>query len=112
MLTGAAQGDVAKDVFARFELDPTPQIISARDFSGGLTRHEWARSVVYDSGREVIVLSENVAPDQVEQMLEHEAAHLKAWRDHGHGIEMHGREWKRICRKYARLKHDACTADH
>ena len=114
LLTGAAPapGDLARSVFARFGLEPAPQIVSARDFSGGLTRHEWARSVVYDSGREVIVLSEGIDPDQIEQMLEHEAAHLRAWRDHGHGIEMHGREWKRTCRKYARVKSKACTADH
>lgn len=114
-VTGAAQArdDLARSVFGRFGLDPAPQIVRAEDFSGGLTRDEWARSIVYDSGREVIVLSEGARDrGRVEQMLEHEAAHLRAWRDHGHGIKMHGREWRRICRKYARLKHEACTPDH
>lgn len=28
----------------------------------------------------------------------HEMAHLRAWRDHGHDIRPHGREFKSICR--------------
>jgi predicted SprT family Zn-dependent metalloprotease len=31
-------------------------------------------------------------------MLQHEAAHIVAWRRHGEGIEEHGPEFLEICR--------------
>jgi len=34
----------------------------------------------------------------IDSLVIHEVAHLKAWREHGHDISPHGREFKRICR--------------
>jgi hypothetical protein len=107
-----ANEETASAVFERFGLVPAPEIVMAKDFSEGLTHKEFARAVVYNSGREVIILSERIDRDHVKQMIEHEAAHLRAWRDYGYDIEPHGREWKRTCRKYARINSSACTPDH
>lgn len=49
-------------------------------------------------GEEIIVVSLQTA-DDYEQLIQHEVAHLIAWRRHGEQIKEHGHEFKRICRQ-------------
>lgn len=39
------------------------------------------------------------APEMVEELVGHEAAHLAAWVLHGAGIAPHGEEWRRLMRE-------------
>ena len=47
----------------------------------------------------VVVIDERrfeaAAPDDREDTVRHELAHLLAWHRHGHAIQLHGREWER-----------------
>lgn len=102
----------AEQCFARFELDPAPTVVVIPFGDPRLSMSEWAKAVRYDSGRDEIWIAEDAARrGDLELILDHEASHLKAWRVHGEGIETHGKEWRRICRKYARNK-AACRIDH
>jgi len=64
-----------------------------------------AQAVRYSDGTEVLFISE--AKTGRIDILEHEAAHFAAWREHGEGIRAHGPEWRAHCRKHA-TKHKAC----
>ena len=64
-----------------------------------------AASVRYDSGREALFISE--AASKRRDILEHEAAHFAAWREHGEAINPHGPEWREWCRERA-TKAKAC----
>ena len=100
----------AQDMAARFELTPPPEVRIA--LPGELLPAEWARSVLYESGREVILIAADaLSRADLPLILDHEASHLKAWRLYGPGIETHGREFRRVCRKYARDR-AACEIDH
>lgn len=68
---------------------------------GGLA----ASAVRYDSGREALFIRE--AASQRRDILEHEAAHFAAWREHGEAINPHGPEWKAHCKARA-TKPRAC----
>jgi hypothetical protein len=64
-----------------------------------------AQAARYDSGREALFISE--AAVHRRDILEHEAAHFAAWREHGEAINPHGPEWKRWCKARA-TKPKAC----
>lgn len=64
-----------------------------------------AQAVRYSDGTEELFISERVT-GRVD-ILQHEAAHFAAWREHGEGIRAHGSEWRRLCRERA-TKHKAC----
>ena len=57
-----------------------------------------ARAVRDNLGQEVIIYDKTL-PSGLEPMLQHEAAHIVAWRRHGEGIEEHGPEFLEICRQ-------------
>lgn len=69
--------------------------------SGGIA----AQAVRYEDGSEALFISERVTGRT--DILQHEAAHFAAWREHGEGIRAHGPEWRAHCRKRA-TKHKAC----
>lgn len=90
-----------KDAFDVFELKPYPRLKLMRE-DGALARNEMARAVLYESGREDMWVRKALfGSPNIARILQHEAAHLKAWREHGTDINMHGPEWQRTCRAYA-----------
>lgn len=94
---------IALDTFKRFGLSPMPRVRLVKSGSGDLERGELARAVVYDSGREEVRVSQRLMSDpRLPGAFDHEAAHLLTWRIHGHDVEVHGPEFRAICRKYAR----------
>jgi hypothetical protein len=101
----------AKESFQRFDMKPFPAVrIISED--GHLKAHEYARAVLYESGREEIWISADVVGrDDLHVILDHETAHLKAWREHGPRISEHGVIWRRVCRTYA-LSLKACEDKH
>lgn len=62
----------------------------------GAIRREAVAARTPDGG-EIIVVSLQTSEDY-EQLIQHETAHLIAWRRHGERIKEHGREFKRACR--------------
>jgi len=48
-------------------------------------------------GEEFIVIQFD-PPEDIEPLIQHEAAHLIAWRVHGEGVKEHGAEFLRTCR--------------
>ena len=64
-----------------------------------------ARAVRYEDGGEELFISETKT-GRID-ILEHEAAHFAAWREHGETIRAHGPEWRAHCRERA-TKHKAC----
>lgn len=62
----------------------------------GAIRREAVAARTPDGG-EIIVVSLQTSED-FEQLIQHETAHLIAWRQHGEGINEHGREFRRACR--------------
>jgi hypothetical protein len=57
-----------------------------------------ARAVRDDEGREVIIYDRTADPKSLGPLLQHEAAHIAAWREHGESIREHGPEFMRLCR--------------
>jgi hypothetical protein len=57
-----------------------------------------ARALRDIEGREIIIYDKTY-PDGLEPMLQHEAAHIVAWRRHGEQIREHGPEFIEICRQ-------------
>lgn len=57
-----------------------------------------ARAVRDSAGREVIIY-DRTHTGNMESTLQHEAAHIVAWRRHGEGIREHGPEFIEICRQ-------------
>ena len=57
-----------------------------------------ARAVRDDLGQEVIIY-DRTYPSGLEPLLQHEAAHIVAWRRHGEQIDEHGDEFIKICRQ-------------
>jgi hypothetical protein len=58
-----------------------------------------ARAVRDDLGQEVIIYDKTLLPGELEPILQHEAAHIVAWRRHGEKIKEHGPEFIEICRQ-------------
>lgn len=56
-----------------------------------------ARAARNTEGDELIVVQAN-PPTDLAPLIQHEAAHLIAWRLHGEGIREHGREFQSVCR--------------
>lgn len=56
-----------------------------------------ARAARNAEGDEMIVIQKNPKTD-LEPLIQHEAAHLIAWRLHGEDIKEHGLEFKSVCR--------------
>lgn len=57
-----------------------------------------AMAVRDDSGQEVILYDKTFFGN-LEPILQHEVAHIVAWRRHGEGIPEHGPEFVKICRQ-------------
>ena len=57
-----------------------------------------ARAVRDDEGREVIIYDKTADPKDLTPLLQHETAHIAAWRQHGEGIKEHGPEFLKMCR--------------
>lgn len=57
-----------------------------------------ARAVRDDLGQEVIIYDKTY-DGNLEPILQHDVAHLVAWRRHGEKIKEHGPEFLEICRK-------------
>lgn len=97
----------ARASFLRFDLRPFPAVRIVAE-EGRLLDGEYARAVLYDSGREEIWIRASTADlDELHSILDHEAAHLRAWRDHGPNIPEHGFRWLKTCRTHA-LSLKAC----
>ena len=52
-----------------------------------------------DDGGEWIVVDKTGPAEGLASRLQHELAHIIAWRRHGEKIDEHGREWQRLCRQ-------------
>ncbi len=65
-----------------------------------ITDGEIARAVLTESGRQVLVININQADRNMDQVLRHEMAHFEAWRRYGTDIEMHGPEFREVCREF------------
>lgn len=52
-----------------------------------------------DDGGEWIVVDKTGPAEGLAPRLQHELAHILAWRKHGERIDEHGREWQRFCRQ-------------
>lgn len=63
-----------------------------------------ARAVRDDEGREVIIYDNTLSLQELTPLLQHEAAHIVAWRRHGEGIEEHGVEFRKICRDLVKTR--------
>lgn len=57
------------------------------------------------AGEELIVVQKGVTRD-LELILQHETAHIIAWRWHGEEIAEHGEEFLNICRQVVTERHD------
>lgn len=92
----------AKDSFARFGLSPMPRLRIVKADSPDLERGEIARAVLFESGKEEVRVSVGLLNDRrLQGALDHESAHLRTWREHGPDVEVHGPEFRKICRRYA-----------
>jgi hypothetical protein len=98
MATPADISAEAKASFDAFGLRPYPRVIIT-DIR--LERNEYARAVRYESGREELWIRQPVKKDGLRVIIDHESAHLRAWRDYGLTIESHGPHWLRTCRRFA-----------
>lgn len=67
-----------------------PQLIA-----GG--RRRVAVALRNTEGGEFILIRTN-PPEDLEPLIQHEAAHLIAWRRYGESIKEHGREFLKVCR--------------
>lgn len=61
-------------------------------------RDREAVAMRYRSGREVILVSRAIDASDRASLIQHEVAHIVAWRKHGERVEEHGRKFKSICR--------------
>jgi len=83
------------------------------------TRGHWllkggTRSAVaarFDDGSEALYLSQDWLTEghPLTETMQHEAAHIAAWRLHGEGIAEHGAEWRATCLAAATMR-AACRA--
>lgn len=83
---------------------PMPDIEFARGPHPLLKRGGAAAAARYSSGRELIVIGRaafDFDPAYARNVALHEFAHLQTWREYGIGVDMHGKEFKRVCRRIA-----------
>lgn len=101
--------NIAASTYDTLGLSPHPEIrlvSPAHRMLGGV---RLGRAVVFEGGKEVIYISRDELgePKRLTGTIEHEAAHLSAWRQFGHGIPEHGSEWRAVC-LIAATSRDAC----
>lgn len=79
---------------------PYPSIKIVSDSHQMMKGPRFGVAAVTASGEELIFLNRKYLEQRgsFESLIIHEVAHLKAWREHGHAISPHGREFKQICR--------------
>lgn len=101
----------AKASFQRFGLSPMPRLRIVKPDSPDLERGELARAVLFESGKEEVRVAVRLLTDRrLQNALDHEAAHLRTWRDHGPDVETHGREFREICVRYS--AHPSACEEH
>ena len=103
--------DALDDAYARLDFQPpfpAIRIIDAK--STKLYRRTLAWAARNEAGEEFIYFNRShlVGREKLLPLVLHELAHLKAWREHGLAIELHGDEFQTICQSVTRRKH--CTA--
>ena len=83
-------------------LTPSPEVRIVPNDHELLAGGAVARAVLFDSGRDMILISVEAAEHPaIANIIDHELSHIAAWREHGPGIKEHGREWLNICRQRA-----------
>ena len=103
--------DALDEAYARLEFQPpfpTIRIVDAK--STKLYRRTLAWAARSNTGEEFLYFNRShlIGREKLLPLVLHELAHLKAWRQHGLGIEMHGAEFQSICQSVTWRKH--CTA--
>lgn len=64
-----------------------------------------ARAGRNKEGQEFIVLNKDMLKDpELQQILEHEIAHIIAWKRYGENIPEHGFKFKKVCREVVTSK--------
>ena len=100
------------ETFERFQLkEPYPIVEIVSPYHWSVRGDVKGRAVRYNTGREEIYLQrDNVrTQSKLEDLLDHEVSHIKAWREHGENISSHGFEYNKICRHFSRRK-TSCSA--
>jgi len=110
ILTALDAWNGALDLFEVKAPRPNLRIVSANHWMirGGTRAAVAAR---FEDGSDALYINQAwlvSAPDLTET-LQHEAAHIKAWREHGEAISEHGTHWQSVCISYA-TRADACRA--
>ena len=88
---------------------PMPEIRFIEGFDTRLPTHAAGRAIRYSSGREVILLRRSQRGVSAARVARHELAHLQTWREYGIRVDMHGKEFKEVCRRIA--FHADCEAE-
>jgi len=84
-------------------MEPDGELITAR---------ETARATLTDSGQRWIVVNQARMGEDMDQIILHEMAHFEAWKRYGTEIEMHGPEFRKVCREFVtRRTSHFCKAD-
>ena len=65
-----------------------------------ITAQETARATLTDEGQRWIVVNQDKMSADFDQVILHEMAHFEAWKRHGTKIEMHGPEFRSVCREF------------
>jgi len=65
-----------------------------------ITAQETARATLTDEGQRWIVVNQDKMNADFDQVILHEMAHFEAWKRHGTKIEMHGPEFRSVCREF------------
>lgn len=70
-----------------------------------------AVAVRFEDGTEAVYLSQDylMSGTDMTETLQHEAAHILAWREHGEDIPEHGTHWQSVCLSFA-TRTNACRA--
>ena len=93
------------DTFARNGLERPPKVLVVDKDHPQIKRpgsyNNIAAAVLMKDGREFILINGDSSLKDCRADIEHEIAHLIAWRRHGPRIRMHGQKFKRVCRSIA-----------
>ncbi len=96
---------IVADVFEAHGLDRPPIVRLVDDDHPQIGRpgnyDAIAAAVLLRDGREYILINRDSTLKDCRSDIEHEVAHLIAWRRHGPCIRAHGREFKKVCRAIA-----------
>lgn len=91
---------IVEETCENYGVIPFPKVRLVRYDHPMLSRGLYVgRAVVFEGGKEAIYVSQDEIdrPARLLPTIEHEAAHLAAWRQFGHDISMHGSEWRAVC---------------